>query len=133
MEVAVQTVHREQKRLPRLDAKGGDVAGVEKVLVGPQMDAAVANVAHERGSFVEGLNDRVPGGGGAELAQEDLFGIPRSQDGRSQRVGIGFEVAGAVRVVRHQNHRCPMNARVSGLISHDLLHHRLDLFARRRR
>ena len=63
VEVAVQAVHREQDGLARLRRERSQPRRVEDVLVGPEVDPAVADVAHQRRPGVEGVDDGIPGRG----------------------------------------------------------------------
>jgi hypothetical protein len=47
MEVAVQAVHREKQRLLGLALKRGHILDIEDVLLGPELNAAVADIAHQ--------------------------------------------------------------------------------------
>src|SRR3990172_1048809 len=57
VEVAIQAVQGQQKRLLRLGSERGNAGGIEEVFIRPEVDAAVADVAHQRGSRIEGFND----------------------------------------------------------------------------
>src|SRR3990172_5295643 len=60
MEVTVQTVERQDQRLLLLASEGAHLRAIEHVPVGPEVDAAMADVAHQAGSAIESVPDRLP-------------------------------------------------------------------------
>ena len=86
-------------RLLGLGSEGGDPGGVEDVLVGPELDSSVADVAEERGAPIEGIEDGRASGVGAEPGERDAGEVPPGEQGGRDRVGMGLEVTGAVGVV----------------------------------
>ena len=124
MEVAVEAIHGEQHGLSRLGSEEGDVLVVEDVLRGPDRDAPVSEVAHERRPAVEGGGDG-GAGGAALLAQEDgLDGMAGGEQG-GDPLGAALEIAAAVGIVRDEDGRPLGKGQAGGLERDDLVHERV--------
>src|SRR3990172_339398 len=80
VEVAVEAVQGQQKRLLRLGSERGNAAGIEEVFIGPEVDAAVTDVAHQRGSRIEGLNDALAHRRSTELGEVKLANVPSGEN-----------------------------------------------------
>src|SRR3990172_753588 len=105
VEVAVQAIQGQQKRLLRLGCERGNAAGIEEVFIRPEVDAAVTDVAHQRGSRIEGFNDALAHRRSTELGEVKLANVPSGQNPGGNLLRVGDKVSRLVRIVGDQRQR----------------------------
>ena len=121
-EEAVEAIHGEHEWLLALGGEQGDVLVVEDVLVSPEIDAAMSDIADDGCAVVEALNDGVLGGGGTQLAEIELVDGASRERCRSEPVGVGLEVSSDVGIVGDEND-ITEEVGAAVLVVEDLLHH----------
>jgi hypothetical protein len=92
----------------------------------------VAEVAHDRGSFIERIRDLRARPLRPEPSEENVPRIAGRKSSSRQILGIRLEIPCFVGVVRDENDR-PLRERARGLVLQDLRHHRPGLLGARRR
>jgi hypothetical protein len=132
VKISVEAVEGEEERHPGLGVERGDTRGVEKTLGSPEVDAAVTDVAHERGAAIESVEDGAAAVVDGETTEVDFLGVSRREKGGSELVGVGVEVAGVVGIVGDEDHGGGRGRGV-GFVADDFVDEDASLVEARRR